>query len=338
MKPAAPAQEAPGKNVSLLDRNVTTPISTPLIPPSDSRLFRLGTRGSPLAKWQAEWIAARLREQGIRVELVLITTSGDVTDGAISTVGGQGVFTKEIQRALIDDRIDLAVHSLKDLPTEPVPGLILAAVPERENPFDALISTKSQTLEDLAPSAHVGTGSRRRQSQVLHLRPDLRVSEIRGNVDTRLRKLDEGQYDAIILAEAGLNRLGLAHRITQILPTAVMLPAVGQGALGIETRADDSQTIAVVELLNHAPTHSAIIAERELLAQLRGGCLAPIGAWARTDGDFLRLTAAVLSPDGRRRISITMASKVADPSALGRRAAHELLEMGAAELIAASRG
>ncbi len=300
--------------------------------------LRLGTRGSPLAKWQAEWVAARLRERGTQVELVLITTTGDITDRSLSTVGGQGLFTKEIQRALLDHRIDLAVHSLKDLPTDPIAGLTLAATPPRENPGDALVTPRAATLDELPFGARVGTGSRRRQSQLLHLRPDLHVSDIRGNVDTRLRKLDQGEYDALVLAEAGLRRLDLAHRITQVLPPAMMLPAVGQGALGLETRVDDAQTRTAVEPLNDVPTYAAVTAERALLAHLRGGCMAPIAAWARMAGPALRLSAAVLSVDGRRKVSVSLAADPGDPQSLGRIAADELLALGAGELIASARG
>ena len=192
--------------------------------------LRLGTRGSALALWQAEWIAGRLRELGTAVELIRIQTAGDVSSQPLQAGGGQGLFTKEIQRALLDDRIDLAVHSLKDLPTEPVPGLVLAAVPPRESCGDVLVSNTARCLADLPPQAIVGTGSQRRRCQLLHHRPDLHVGDIRGNVDTRLRKLDEGEYDAIILAAAGLKRLGWSHRIAEVIPPSVMLPAVGQGA------------------------------------------------------------------------------------------------------------
>ena len=190
--------------------------------------LRLGTRNSPLARWQAEWVAARLTALGVAVELVPITTQGDVKSGPLGQIGGMGLFTKELQRALLDNQIDLAVHSLKDLPTEPVVGLALAAVPERESTADVLLTTKYGSLESLPKGAKVGTGSLRRKSQLLHARPDLAIEDIRGNVETRVRKLDDGEYDAIVLAEAGLKRLGLAHRITQVLPQSLMLPAVGQ--------------------------------------------------------------------------------------------------------------
>src|SRR5436305_191742 len=204
--------------------------------------LRIGTRASALARWQSEWVAARLEERGIAVELVPITTQGDVKSGPLAQIGGQGLFTKEIQRALLDEKIDLAVHSCKDLPTAEIEGLVIAAVPERESTADVLLCSKASTIQSLSPQARVGTGSLRRQAQLLHLRPDLIVEDIRGNVETRLRKLEEGKFDAIVLAEAGLKRLGLADGIAHVIPRRDMLPAVGQGALAIETRAGDEQT------------------------------------------------------------------------------------------------
>lgn len=310
--------------------------------------LRLGTRASALARWQAEWVAARLREHGHKVELVLITTQGDETQGIdaqpadagtpVGSLGAVGVFTKELQRALLDDRIDLAVHSLKDLPTDPIAGLALAAVPKRESVHDVLISRECLHLEQLPSGATIGTGSLRRRAQVLNVRPELRMADIRGNVDTRLRKLREGQYDAIILAEAGLNRLGLSAEITEILSLDRMLPAVGQGALAIEARESDKTTQIALAALDHAPTHAAVLAERELLARLRGGCLAPVGAFAScpTQGR-LELRAAVLSPDGSQRLSATGTGDESAPRELGQQVADELLSAGADQLIALSR-
>lgn len=272
------------------------------------------------------------------VELVPITTTGDREQrGPIGSLGSQGVFTKEIQRALLEDRIDLAVHSLKDLPTEPVDGLGLAAVPERETVRDALICRDATSLTDLPEGARVGSGSKRRQSQLLHYRPDLKMVDIRGNVDTRLAKLDEGQYDAIVLAEAGLKRLGLADRITELIPSDIMLPAVGQGALGLETRSDDTAAQAALAPINHPRTHAAVIAERSMLAALHGGCLAPIAAWGRFEEDNLTLTGRVLSADGTKRIESTENGNDADGIALGRVVAQHLTDQGAAELIAVAR-
>lgn len=305
-------------------------------PPAEATI-RLGTRASALARWQAEWVAARLSELGATVELVLIKTGGDDTTTPITESGSQGVFTKEIQRALLDGRVDLAVHSLKDLPTERIDGLGLAAVPPRESPRDAFLSNKAATVEQLPNGARVGTGSRRRQSQLLHARPDLKVLDIRGNVETRVAKLDAGEYDAIILAEAGLKRLGLAGRITQLLLPTTMLPAVGQGALGLETRDDDRATIAVVKQLDDADTHASVLAERTLLAALRGGCLAPVGAWGRIVDGQLHLDAVVLSADGATRLAASVSGDVGSATSLGEEAAGRLIEQGAAELIAGSR-
>jgi hydroxymethylbilane synthase len=300
--------------------------------------MRLGTRASKLARWQADWVASRLRDVGQTVEIVEITTAGDVEQiGPVADVGAPGVFTKAIQRAVLAGEIDFAVHSLKDLPTEVVAGLTLAAVPPRESPADVLIARCADSFDALAESALVGTGSLRRQSQLRHARPDLRVESIRGNVDTRIRKLDEGQCDAIVLAEAGLKRLGLSRRISQVLSFEVMLPAVGQGALGIECRSDDLATLTALASLNDADSHAAVLAERALLAHLRGGCLAPIGALARIANGQLRLSAVVLDPNGSRRLDASGAASSADAISLGRRVADDLLVHGAAELIDASR-
>lgn len=302
-----------------------------------STQLRLGTRSSPLARWQAEWVAARLAEQGTAVELVPITTQGDVKTGPLGQIGGQGVFTKEIQRALLEGQIDLAVHSLKDLPTAEVEGLSLAAVPPRESTADVLVSAKASSLEDLPHGARVGTGSLRRKAQLLHVRPDLVVLEIRGNVETRLRKLDDGEYDAIVLAEAGLKRLGFADRIAAVLPRVIMLPAVGQGALGIETRSDDERTRKLLAPLDDIATHAAVTAERSMLAALRGGCLAPVGAAGLVEGSALSLDGVVLSGDGRQRITAAAAGRIEDAVAIGQQAADLLLAQGAAEMIAESR-
>lgn len=324
---------------------------------SADRPLRLGTRGSKLARSQADWVADRLRGLGRIVELVEIKTRGDAnSSGPIGDIG-TGVFTKEIQRALVDGEIDLAVHSLKDLPTDPVGGLTLAAVPCRETPADALIvgagsreqgagsdeaelasvSLLGDSCSLLPHGARVGTGSLRRQAQLRHARPDLRVAGIRGNVDTRLAKLDDGQFDALVLAEAGLRRLGLTDRITQVLPNDFMLPAVGQGALAIECRADDKATLAALLPLDDGATHAAVCAERSLLAHLRGGCLAPVGGLGRVDDNRLHLLAVVLSPDGAQRLDAQDSAPLQEADVLGQRVAEALLARGAAELIAASR-
>lgn len=307
--------------------------TTPLIS------LRLGARASPLSRWQAEWVAAKLRERGHNVELVPISTRGDREQkGPISSLGGDGVFTKEIQKALLDERIDLAVHSLKDLPTAPVAGLTLAAIPVRGPVGDAWLSPHGTTVEDLPRAARVGTGSLRRRAQLWHVRPDLRMMEARGNVDTRVKKLEAGEFDALVLAEAGLTRLGIAPPDMRRLPTSLMVPAVGQGALGIETRAGDTRTIDAVGPLDDRPTRAAVFAERSLLAELAGGCLAPIGAWARPEGSDLLLEAVVLSHDGQTRLHVTKSGDSANPEALGKLVAHALLADGAGDLISASRG
>ncbi len=302
--------------------------------------LRLGTRSSALARWQAQWVADRLAECGVEVSLVPITTRGDASQGqgdAIGNLGSPGVFTKELQRALLDERIDLAVHSLKDLPTDAVAGLVLASVPPRESTRDVLISPHG-TLDQLPRSATVGTGSLRRRAQLLHARADLQMRDIRGNVDTRIAKLAAGDFDAIVLAEAGLLRLGLDQHATQRFDPTMFLPAVGQGALGIETRESDQATRAAVEQLNDVRTHAAILAERALLAGLRGGCLAPIGAWARAaSAGRLRLDAVVLSADGSQRLAHKDEDDANNAVTLGSRVADALLAAGAGQLIDASR-
>lgn len=301
--------------------------------------IRLGTRASLLAQWQAHWVAARLRELGVEVEMVPISTSGDrQQQGPIGAMGGQGVFTKEIQRALLDVRIDLAVHSLKDLPTDPVAGLCLAAVPERAPVGDVLVCRQCDTLAKLKQGAVVGTGSLRRRSQLLNARADLQTRDVRGNVETRLGKLDRGDYDALLLAEAGLRRLGLAEHITQVLPPSIMLPAIGQGALGLETRSDDEPSLAVVRRLCHQPSHAAVLAERSMLAALQGGCLAPIAGWGRIDAGTFTLTGRVLNSDGTEKLEATHTGELDQPEQLGRRVADDLLQQGAARLICAARG
>lgn len=302
-----------------------------------SRILRLGTRGSALALWQAHFVAGRLRELApeCAVELVEIETSGDrIRDVPLAQIGGQGVFTKEIQRALQDGRVDVAVHSLKDLPTVPVDNLVLAAVPPRGPTGDAIVSRKHTSFAALPPGARVATSSSRRRAQVLHRRPDLTLAEIRGNVDTRLRKLMEQDLDAIILAEAGLVRLGREADITEILDPAWMLPAVGQGALGLECRADDTDTRAILERMNHLPTYYAALAERAFLRGLGGGCTLPIAAAGVVTGDELCLRGAVLSPDGAERIEDLMAAPMLAADATGRAMAENLLARGAAQLLA----
>src|SRR5438105_4175481 len=258
-------------------------------------MLTIASRGSQLALWQARWVAGQLAARGHETRIEIIKTTGDkITDVPLAKVGTKGLFTKEIEEALLDGRADLAVHSLKDLPTELPEGLVLAAVPEREDPRDAVVGKR---LADLPHGSRVGTSSLRRSAQLRKLRPDLVIESVRGNLDTRLRKLDEGQYDAILLAAAGLKRLGWADRIAEILPVEQMCPAVGQGALAIETRATGSGYDACA-LLDHAETRAAVTAERALLSALGGGCQVPIGAHAAVAAGRVHLVAVVASPDG----------------------------------------
>jgi hydroxymethylbilane synthase len=291
-----------------------------------------------LARWQADWVAARLRDAGADVEQVPIATSGDRDQrGPVERIGSQGVFTKEIQRALLQDRIDLAVHSLKDLPTEPVPGLRLAAVPSRAPVDDVLVCREADSLEALAEGAAVGTGSLRRRTQLLYVRRDLDFCGIRGNVETRLAKVENGEYDAVVLARAGLERLELADRISCVLPFDAVLPAVGQGALGIECRGDDHPTREVLGRLTDRATEASVLAERAMLAALHGGCMAPIAAWGRFEDGGLVLSGRVMSIDGRQRLEATHAGSAEQPEALGRGVAEDLLSQGAGILIAEAR-
>lgn len=298
--------------------------------------LRIGTRGSPLALWQARHVADCLRPliAPHSVELVEIETSGDrIRDAALTQIGGDGVFTKEIQRALLSGSVDVAVHSLKDLPTANVAGLTLAAVPERGPTGDAFLSHKHRCFDELPPGAIVGTSSLRRRSQALHRRPDLNLVNLRGNIETRLRKLDEQGLDAIILAEAGLERLGLSSAITELLDPQWMLPAVGQGALGLECRSDDAVTVALLDRLNDWPTRQAVLAERALLRGLGGGCLLPIGASSRVEEKRLLLRGTVLSSDGKQRIAAEHQGFAADAEAVGQQLAQMMLASGARELL-----
>ncbi len=299
--------------------------------------LRIGTRGSPLALWQANHVADRLRPLTAPrpVELVVIETSGDaVRDLPLAQIGGDGLFTKEIQRALLMDVIDVAVHSLKDLPTVAIDGLTLAAVPPRGPSGDVFVSRRHRRFDELPPGAVVATGSLRRRAQALHRRPDLKLAPIRGNVETRLRKLDEQALDAIILAQAGLERLGLAERITEILDPSWMFPAVGQGALGLECRSGDAAALAALGPLNDAPTRQAVLAERALLRGLGGGCLVPIGASAAVEGDQLTLGAVVLAADGSRRVADETEGRAAEAEAVGHALAERMLTHGAREVLA----
>jgi hydroxymethylbilane synthase len=298
--------------------------------------LRLGTRGSHLALWQANHVADRLRPVVAPrpVELVLIETHGDRDQAtALAAMGGFGVFTKAIQTALKEHRADVAVHSLKDLPTIPEPGLELVAVPPRGPTGDAFVSHKHRRFDDLPAGAVVGTSSLRRRAQLLNRRPDLRLIDLRGNVETRLRKLVDQDLDAIILAEAGLVRLGLADRITETLDPSWMLPAVGQGAIGLECRSDDADTKDAVLALTDADTFRRVQAERAMLYALGGGCLVPIGTTSKVADGVLTVRGAVLSPDGRRRVVATHVGPADTPLAVGQELAAMLLDEGAAELL-----
>jgi hydroxymethylbilane synthase len=297
--------------------------------------LRIGTRGSPLALWQANHVADRLRPVVAprAVELVHVPTEGDRDQSAsLAHIGGRGVFTKEIERALLDGRVDVAVHSLKDLPTQPVEGLVLAAVPPRGPTGDVLVSANGIAFDALPPGARVATGSLRRRAQLLHRRPDLRLADIRGNVETRLRKLRDDGYDALVLAQAGLERLGL-DVAAEVLDPAWMLPAVGQGALGLECRSDDADTRAILARLEDPTTRRAVEAERALLYHLGGGCQVPLGALAAVVGDELTLRAAVLALDGTRRVAGEATGPAADAADVGRHLADRLRGLGAAELL-----
>ena len=298
--------------------------------------LRLGTRGSPLALWQARHVADRLRPLAHPrpVELVLIETHGDRDQStALAAMGGFGVFTRAIQQALLDGRADVAVHSLKDLPTLPTDGLELVAVPPRGPAGDAFVSHKHRRFDDLPKGATVGTSSLRRRAQLLNRRPDLNLLDLRGNVETRLRKLRDQDFDAIILAEAGLDRLGLRHEITELLDPTWMLPAVGQGAIGLECRTDDTDARRLVEGVNDLATWQRVTAERAMLYALGGGCLVPIGATSRVEDGLLTVRGMVLSPDGARRIVATHRGPADAPLAVGQELAAMLLAEGAGELL-----
>ncbi len=294
-------------------------------------MLTVGSRGSQLALWQARWIKNRLEELGQSCRIEIIRTTGDkITDVPLAKVGAKGLFTKEIEEALQAGAIDLAVHSMKDLPTLLPEGLTVAAIPEREDPRDALLGNK---LQNLPRGCKVGTSSLRRAAQLRALRPDLEVEPVRGNLDTRVRKLDEGRYAAVVLACAGLKRMGWDDRIAEILSTDYMCPAVGQGALAIETRADGGPAEEICRRLDHSDTRIAVTAERALLAALGGGCQVPIGAYATVDGGELHLTAVVCTPDGERLIRRNVSGPAGSAEELGRELGQTLLDAGADEIL-----
>ncbi len=294
--------------------------------------LRIGSRGSQLALWQANHISALLRGQGHEVEIEIIKTTGDkITDVALAQVGTKGMFTKEIEDALAEGRVDVAVHSLKDLPTELPPGFELVAITERVNPRDVLLSVNYNSVRSLPKGARVGTSSLRRQAQLKVARPDLVIHPLRGNVDTRIRKLEEGEYDAIILAAAGLTRLGKTELMKEILSEDFMCPAAGQGALGIEIRAGDVETANHLSFLNDADARSATTCERALLNKLGGGCQVPIGAFAEVKDGVLSLTAIVAQPDGS--LILREHQSGTDPIALGEAVGETLLLRGATKIL-----
>ncbi len=290
----------------------------------------IGSRGSQLALWQAHYVQRRLESRGFECRIEIIQTTGDrITDVPLAMVGTKGLFTKEIEEALLDGSIDLAVHSLKDLPTEQPPGLIIAATPEREFANDVMVG---QRLRALPPGSTIGTSSLRRTAQLRRYRPDLKVESIRGNIDTRLRKLDEGQYDAIVLAAAGLRRLGWNDRVAEVLAPEVMCPAVGQGTLAIETRTE-GRGFDACAVLDHPWTRFCITAERAVLSTLGGGCQIPMGSFARIVDNEMQLTGVVIAPDGSSLIREQMEGDYTQPTKLGREIGERLIARGALEMI-----
>lgn len=293
------------------------------------------TRPSALARWQTQHVAGLLQSkwQNLSCQEEVITTKGDrLLDKPLPEIGGKGLFTYELEQALLDGRVDAAVHSLKDLPTEDVPGLVIGVIPIRADVRDVLVCPAGKGLDDLPAGAVVGTSSTRRQAQLLAYRNDLTVKPIRGNVDTRIRKATEGQYDAIILAAAGMIRLGLQDHITQYLPFGIMLPAPGQGALAVQCRAGDDKNLRLLGAIDHPQTRLAVRAEREFLAALGGGCSLPVGAIASVQAEVIELQGVVAAPDGSRTIRVSASGS--DPFALGQQLARQALAQGAADLLA----
>ncbi|MBV9613658.1 MAG: hydroxymethylbilane synthase [Acidobacteriaceae bacterium] len=293
----------------------------------------IGSRGSQLALWQARHIAAQLEQHGVASRIEIIKTTGDrLQNASLVEAGGKGLFTKEIEEALLAGAIDIAVHSLKDLPAEMPPGLVIAAIPPREDARDAIVGGR---LTELPTGARVGTSSGRRRAQLLHLRPDLQVEPVRGNVDTRLRKLREGQYDAMVLAAAGLRRLGLDGEIAEVFSPEQMCPAPGQGALAVQTRADDHAR-EICAALDDEPSRRAVTCERAALAALGGGCQLPVGVFAEISGGMMRVRGVVISPDGKRALRAAVEERSDEPEQAGRAVADELLRQGAGSILAES--
>jgi len=303
---------------------------------SQPTTLRIATRKSPLALWQAEHVAGLLRQAhpDLAIELVPISTKGDrIQDRSLAAIGGKGLFIKELEVALDEGRADLAVHSMKDVPSELPPGFLITAVLPRADPRDALLSAKADRIDNLPPGARVGTSSLRRQSQLLAARPDLQICALRGNVDTRLRRLDDGDLDAIILACAGLIRMGWEARITARLEPQHCLPAVSQGIIGIECREEAGATQALLTVLNHPATRSAMDAERSFAGRLGGSCQSPIAAYATLDGDRLHLSGLVAEPDGSRLLRDSVSGSIDESQALGEQLAERLLAAGADTLL-----
>ena len=297
--------------------------------------LRIGTRGSLLAKWQAESVRKQLfASAGVEAEIIIIKTAGDkMQQVPLTQLGGKGIFIKELEDALLDESIDLAVHSVKDIPTEVPRGLSFPAVCRRDDIRDCLISPTGSTLENLRPGARVGTSSLRRRAQLLRLRPDLDIRELRGNVDTRLRKVGDGEYDAIVLAKAGLDRLGLSQRISETFAPELFMPAVGQGAIAVETRLNDNETGDLLSKLDDPETRAAIITERALLGALQGGCQVPIGAWARIERGEMVLEACVTSVDGQQHVRQRLTGPPDQGVQLGEQMARLLMETGAQTIL-----
>lgn len=294
----------------------------------------IGSRGSKLALWQANWVKGQLAARGVASRLEIIKTTGDkLLDVPLTGAGTKGIFIKEIEEALLDGRIDLAVHSLKDLPVDLPQGLTIAAIPEREDPRDAYVAGNGLPFEKLPAGPRLATSGPRRQSQILALRPDLQIVPVRGNVDTRLKKLERGEFDGLLLAAAGLVRLGLEGQITSRFAPDEICPAVGQGALAVETRKDKAQLLNLVRALNHEPTAIAIHAERTVLRCLGGGCQLPLGAYARIESGKLHLMGVVAATNGSRIFRAQAAGPIEEPEALGSRVAEDLIRQGAKELL-----
>ena len=296
----------------------------------------IGSRGSQLALWQANWVKSELERlhSNADIDIRIIATSGDkIQDVPLSKIGGKGLFVKEIEEALLANEIDLAVHSMKDVPIDLPTELGISVITKRENPLDALISKNGEKLADLPQGATIGTSSLRRSSQLLKYRDDFKIHPLRGNVDTRLRKVEEGKYDAILLASAGLNRLGWANRITEEISHDILLPAMGQGALGIETRLDDTKIYDLISTLNHEQTHYAVSAERSMVGRLDGGCQVPIGAYARVEKGLITLKGLVASLDGEIIYKLENVGPVDDAINIGQELGGQLLKMGANEIL-----